>query len=120
MIFGANTVASAYLYATTNLPSGPTHLLELSLVFGAFYLPWQAIHLRSLVNDARREAEAGDAPPVTAERVRVQLADALHARQPATDAASWGGWIGLTWMTAYWATLIPLWVYAVVHVLVLA
>ncbi len=120
VIFGANTVASAYLYATAGLPSGPTILLELSLVFGAFYLPWQAIHLRSLAADVRREGETGPPPPITAELVRAQLARALHARQPATDAASWGGWIGLTWMTAYWATLIPLWVYVVVRVLAAA
>ena len=120
VIYGANTVASAYLYATAGLASGPTRLLELSLVFGAFYLPWQVLHLRSLVADAWREAEAGPAPPLTAALVRAQVTGALHARHPATDAAAWGGWIGLTWMTAYWATLIPLWVYAVVHVLALA
>jgi len=35
----------------------------------------------------------------------------------ASSADSWGGLIGLTWMTGYWATLIPMWVYFIVGVL---
>jgi hypothetical protein len=42
---------------------------------------------------------------------------ALQTRQPSTLSGDWGGAIGLTWMTAYWASLIPLWIYHVVSVL---
>jgi hypothetical protein len=42
---------------------------------------------------------------------------ALHTRRPSTLSGDWGGAIGLTWMTAYWASLIPLWIYHVVRVL---
>jgi hypothetical protein len=43
----------------------------------------------------------------------VGLRDAIHQRNRKTDAASWGGLIGLTWMVAYWASLIPIWTYTI-------
>jgi hypothetical protein len=111
VIFAANTVASAYLLAS--LPSSELGdaaiLLRLSLGFGLFYLPWQVLHLRSLVREAGAE--------VAAAPWRVGLRDSLYQRNPRTDAAAWGGIIGLTWMVAYWASLIPLWLYAVAAVL---
>ena len=27
---------------------------------------------------------------------------------------SWGGVVGLTWMIAYWATLLPMWMHVIV------
>jgi len=38
-------------------------------------------------------------------------------RNPRTDAESWGGIVGVIWMTAYWATLLPMWVYYIVRML---
>ena len=107
-IFAANTLASAWLLATTEPAGDGGLLLWLNLVFGALYLPWQVLHLRSL----RGEAGGGDGGVPWREGLR----DALRERSPRTDAASWGGAIGLTWMVAYWATLIPLWVYTVARV----
>ncbi len=104
VIFAANTLASAYLYATVDTADAEV-LLVLNLVFGAGYLPWQVLHLRSL----RVEAAA---QPVRVD-VRVGLRDAIHERNRRIDAEGWGGLIGLTWMIAYWATLIPLWVHYV-------
>lgn len=93
-IFAANTVASASLEL-----QGVHHLLLVfNLVFGALYLPWQAIHLRTL----RRNA-AGDA-----------VAD-MKVRRRRTDGEAWGGAIGLSWMAGYWATIIPAWVWSVAH-----
>ena len=45
------------------------------------------------------------------------LGRAIHVRNRATGAEVWGGLVGLTWMVAYWATLIPMWVNHVVEVL---
>ena len=49
--------------------------------------------------------------------IKRNAAHALHKRKPSTLSGDWGGAIGLTWMTAYWASLIPLWIYHVVRVL---
>jgi len=113
VIFGANTVASAFLYWSVDSLAGRETLLQLNLLFGLVYLPWQCIHLRSLRTEAKR---GGGTEPLTWKQVMSRLHGSLHERNSSTDAAAWGGLVGLTWMTAYWASLIPLWVHQVVRV----
>jgi hypothetical protein len=115
VIFVANTIASFYLYQTVDLPGNHLLLLQLNLLFGAVYLPWQAIHLRALRADAREAGrDGGSAIPLTLGLLAGNLRRSIRERKRATDAAAWGGVVGLTWMTAYWAALIPGWVYQVV------
>lgn len=116
VIFLANTGASAFLYATVDSLGGREILLQLNLFFGVVYLPWQLIHLRAL----RIEANAGDArkphEPVTLQTLFDRLSQSFLETNRATDADSWGGVVGLVWMIAYWASLIPLWVHQVLTV----
>jgi hypothetical protein len=117
LIFAANTIASAYLCLSVEGIGGRETLLYLNLLFGLVYLPWQLFHLRVLRADARRHDGAAElGTRVTGPLVTDRLRRSLHERNRATDAASWGGLVGLTWMTAYWATLIPIWVYCIVRV----
>ena len=113
VIFLANTGASVFLYLEPNLPRDGNFLLQLNLVFGVGYLPWQLLHLRSLRAEARADPGTEFSGGV---RWREGLRDSIHQRSPRTDAKAWGGLIGLTWMVAYWASLIPLWVHAVAKV----
>jgi hypothetical protein len=115
LIFTANTVASAFLYWTIDSLAEREILLKLNLVFGLVYLPWQFVHLRTLHADAKTgdETEA-----LTWKLLTRRLHESLHERNRSTDAESWGGLVGLTWMTAYWASLIPLWVHQVVMITV--
>jgi hypothetical protein len=53
----------------------------------------------------------------TIERFATGLSQSFQVRNPRTDAESWGGSVGLIWMTGYWATLLPMWVHCVVAVL---
>jgi len=107
-IFAANTIASVHLYFRVGGPVNHPVLLQLNLLFGAVYLPWQLLHLRMLWVNARRGSVHGDAGG---------LLRAIRVRNRRTDAKSWGGLVGLSWMTGYWATIIPAWVYAIVTVL---
>jgi hypothetical protein len=117
-IFAANTIASAYLYLTVDTFGGREVLLRLNLLFGIVYLPWQVIHLTSLLASARRNGSRTEAGSSSISmRLAAGLKRAVWMRTRRTDAASWGGLVGLTWMTCYWATLIPMWVYYVVRVL---
>ncbi len=116
VIFAANAIASAALLLGGADPGDREILLNLNLVFAAGYLPWQVIHLRALWLDAR--AGPVDLSKSTADTLGGRLWQLLVGFRVATDAESWGGWVGLTWMTAYWATLIPVWVYVIVRVLV--
>lgn len=117
IIFAANTTASGFLLATAHVPGDGLILLKLNLLFGAGYLPWQVFHLRSLRAEARGNPEVGS--EVTTPW-RVGLRHSIVQRNRRTDAGAWGGVIGLTWMVAYWASLIPVWVYYVASVVSMA
>ncbi len=117
-IFAANTIASAYLYVAAGARGGRDVLLELNLLFGIVYLPWQVIHLTTLRAEARRNSGKSAASSRSiAMRLASGLKRAVQVKNRRTDADSWGGLVGLTWMVAYWATLIPMWVYYIVMVL---
>jgi hypothetical protein len=114
LIFVANTIGSAYLCVTVGALSGREILLQLNLVFGIVYLPWQIIHLITLRASARtKSGDTGTSVASTSMRLLKGLNRAVRAKIRRTDADSWGGLIGLIWMTCYWATLIPIWVYCI-------
>jgi hypothetical protein len=118
VIFAANTIASAYLYATVDTLGGRETLLQLNLLFGVVYLPWQFVHTRALRLDAKAAGEAAEpGAAVTWKRLARGLHESIHVRNRKTDAEAWGGVVGLTWMVSYWATVIPIWVNHVVGVL---
>ena len=110
-IFAINTIASAYLYMTVDTLGGAEVLVYLNLLFGMMYLPWQFIHLRALRADARRSREAVERESGTrSKRLKEGMGRSIRVRKRTSDADAWGGLLGLTWMTGYWATLIPMWV----------
>ncbi|MBT4522199.1 MAG: hypothetical protein HOC23_19540 [Halieaceae bacterium] len=114
LIYMANTIASIYLYATVDDFAGRDLLILLNLLFGAVYLPWQLLHLRALIKEAQlNEARKTSPPHVSLEAIKSGLHDSIYARNPTCDPQAWGGLIGATWMTAYWATLIPAWAYLI-------
>lgn len=119
VIFAANTIASVHLYLTTDATGGRAMLLQLSLLYAVGYLPFQIIHLAML----RAEWKTGDGShwllggPTFGARLASGLRRAVRVKKRRTDLASWGGVVGAAWMTGYFATVIPLWVYCVVRVL---
>jgi len=119
LIFAVNTIVSSYLYLTVGAVLGDREvLLQLNVLFGIVYLPWQAIHLTTLRANALRNSErVGAVSSSISTRLANGLKRAVRVKARRTDADSWGGLIGLTWMTAYWATLIPMWVYYIARVL---
>jgi hypothetical protein len=110
-IFAANTVASAYLYLTLGGLGGKNVVLLLNLLFGVVYLPWQTLHLARLRAEAiRNQSQSKPNSLPISKRLGMGLHRTVRIKNIRTDAASWGGPIGLTWLTAYWATLIPIWI----------
>ena len=117
IIFAANTIASAYLYATLDAPGRGEILIQLNLLFGLIYLPWQFNHLRILHSDARSGGEKSESDMgVSRASLSEGLRESIHTRNRTSDAGAWGGFVGLTWMVSYWATLIPMWLNHVVGV----
>jgi hypothetical protein len=113
LIFVANTIASAYLYLTVGALGGREILLELNLLFAIIYLPFQLIHLRTLRANAKRHRAAGS-PSIS---LVTGLKRAILVKNRRTDPKSWGGLVGIVWMTSYVATLVPAWMYCIVRVL---
>jgi hypothetical protein len=117
IIFAANTIASAYLYATVDTLGDGEVLIQLNLLFGIVYLPWQLIHVRALRSEATTAGETTEAGTVmTGKLLAKGLVRSIHVRNQTSDAEAWGGLVGLIWMASYWATLIPIWVHHVVAV----
>ena len=73
---------------------------------GSAWSPVQLIHLRGLRAAATKSGSA------KSRRLAEGLKQSILLKNRRTDAAAWGGWVGLLWMTGYWATLIPAWVYS--------
>jgi hypothetical protein len=95
--------------------AGRKILLHLNLLFGIVYLPFQVVNLGAVRAQAKLEAEPS--APWTRERFATGLRRSIQVKNSRTDAESWGGIVGLIWMTGYWATLLPMWVYYIVAVL---
>jgi hypothetical protein len=115
-IYAANTIASAYLSIQVDNFGGRELLLQLNLVFGAVYLPWQLIHLRALrLNAQRQKSEEGLRTNVTQRTLVRGLYQSIRVKNQTSDSQAWGGLIGVIWMTSYWASLIPMWVYQIVR-----
>ncbi len=120
VIFLANTITSAYLYLNGFYLDENKILLNLNLIFGAFYLPWQIMHLYSLLVQAKSDKINSTDKTLdksTYSVVSNGLIRAIFYRDRKIDSKSWGGFIGLTWMLAYFATLIPMWVFYILHIL---
>ena len=110
-----NTLVSAYLLLTADLPAGGTLLLQWNVVFGVPYVPFQVANLRAVWVQARKQGAA--AAPWTLERLATGARRAIQVKNRRTDGESWGGIVGVMWMTGYWAVVLPLWVYAIARVL---
>jgi len=117
LIYAANTIASVYLFTTVDNFGGSELLIRLNLIFGAVYLPWQLIRLRILRSNALpEENEEGLQTKLTWNLLRNGLDKSIHEKNQTSKSQAWGGLLGIIWMTAYWAAIIPLWVYQIVRV----
>jgi hypothetical protein len=81
------------------------------------YLSWQVPNLRLQAADARRAGEnLRPATRVSWKLLGDGLRRSIRERNATTDATAWGGLVGLTWMTGYFATLLPMWANQIVVV----
>jgi len=114
LMYAANTVVSAYLYLTVETLAGKETLLQLNLIFGVGYMPFQIVNVWKVYVQAKQQGDAGE--PWTLERWATGLRRAIQIKNRRTDAEAWGGIVGAIWMAGYWATLLPMWVYYIVRV----
>ena len=116
IIFVLNTIASIILYWTLDNINGRELLLQLNLLFGAIYLPWQVIHLKILrknIND--QKIDKNFLTTITLGTLIKGLYKSIQIKNQTTKSENWGGVVGMTWMASYWATVIPFWIYLIVR-----
>jgi hypothetical protein len=111
-IYAANTFASIYLRTVGGISNSRQVLILINIIFGAIYLPWQVYRLRTLHKNAQHERIK---PPITWSFIKDGLTRSIQQKNPTSNSEAWGGLVGTIWMTAYWAALLPVWVYLIVR-----
>ena len=114
VIFVIYTAVSAVLYGTSDILGSWKLLLELNLLFGALYMPWQFFHLKALrlcAKDQKINIHAG----ISWSLLKKGLYQSIKIKNHTTQPKAWGGMLGMTWMIGYFAALIPVWIYLILR-----
>jgi len=116
VIFIFYTVASATLYLNSDSPDNWKLLLELNLLFGALYLPWQFFHLKALQSRAKSQKINEDLhADISWSLLKKGLFQSIQVKNLTTRPRAWGGVMGMTWMIGYFAAVIPVWIYVILR-----
>ena len=116
VIFLLNTIASIILLLTIGLMKNHELLLQINLLFGFLYLPWQFFHLKSLhLRSNNKEVSEKKYRHMSKSQIIKGLHKSIKLKIPSTESKDWGGVIGMTWMVSYWATIIPGWLYLIIQ-----
>ena len=117
VIFVIHTAASAILYGTLGRLGSWKLLLELNLLFGALYIPWQFFHLKTLRLRAKHQKINKDMHAgISWSLLKKGLYQSIQMKNLTTHPDAWGGVIGMTWMIGYWVTLIPVWMSLILQI----
>ena len=116
IIFALNTFISLIVFLYGNNYEQYKILIQLNLIFGALYLPWQFIHLRSIsLRVSKNKLLDNEIEKISYKLFIIGLKKSLFYREQTSKPDAWGGLVGLTWMLNYWATLIPVWLYFIIY-----
>jgi len=116
VIFVIYIAASAILYGTLSSLGSWKLLLELNLLFGALYLPWQFFHLKALRLRAKHQKINEMHTNISWSLLKKGLYQSIQVKNLTTRPEAWGGVIGMTWMTGYFIAVIPVWIYLIVQI----
>ena len=115
-IYSINTIISIYLYTTVKNFNDKELLIQLNIIIGFLYLLWQIIHLKSLWIKRKITSNKNNTKDnFTVNLILNGLNQSIYKMKKTTRTVDWGGIIGITWMTCYWATLIPFWIYLIIQ-----
>ena len=111
IIYFLNTSNCIFLFSQIEYSNGAYVLIVLNILFGIFYLPWQFIHLKTIYTRSTNNRFSNIATGSVLEGFN----SAIKTKNFSLKLGDWGGVIGLTWMFAYWASIMPLWIYLIVR-----
>ena len=114
LIFIINTILNSILFFMINNISDYMFLIQLNLIFGIIYLPWQCFHLKNI--KSRYQAMQGNTKPQTIswKTLKRGLKKSIQTKKISCEVEDWGGFIGMTWMISYWG-IIPIWIYVIIN-----
>ena len=116
IIFILNTVTSIVLYLCLDNLGKYEILLQINIIFGSLYLPWQLIHLRKIrARIKNQDLISGHKLNLTWKLLLEGLRKSLRVKNKTDDSEAWGGTVGMIWMISYWASIIPVWIYFIVY-----
>ena len=116
VIFIIHTAVSAILYGTSDILASRKLLLELNLLFGSLYLPWQFFHLKALRLRAKGQ-KINIYADISWSLLKKGLYQSIKVKNPTTQPEAWGGILGMTWMIGYFAALIPVWIFLILRII---
>ena len=74
------------------------------------------VHLRALLLKAKDQGVNENIYGyITGKMLIIGLKKSIKIKILTTKSEAWGGVIGMMWMAAYWAILIPVWIYLIVQ-----
>ena len=114
IIFILNTTSNIILFFITEPLNEHMLLIQLNLVFGFIYLPWQFFHLKSIKSRSKLQQNKKTTSIMSWKILKTGLIESFQIKIISDESKYWGGMIGLTWMLCYWATMIPIWIYVII------
>ena len=114
VIFLINTILSIVILSL-DLSKAHHSLIIINIVFGALYLPWQVLHLKSITKriNSNPEIKAQEFN-IDLLKVKFEFKSSLNDRKVSFDSKDWGGIVGMMWMYGYWILLIPVWMFFII------
>ena len=117
VIFFINTILSIAMLSL-DLSNAHHSLIIINIVFGALYLPWQVLHLKSITKRINNNPEIkAQEFKVDSSKVKVELKSSINDRKLSFESNDWGGVVGMMWMYGYWILFIPVWMFYIILII---
>ena len=117
VIFFINTILSIAMLSL-DLSNAHHSLIIINIVFGALYLPWQVLHLKSITKRINDNPEIkAQVFKVDLSKVKVELKSSINDRKVSFESNDWGGVVGMMWMYGYWILFIPVWMFYIILII---
>ena len=117
VIFFINTILSIAMLSL-DLSNAHHSLIIINIVFGALYLPWQVLHLKSITKRINTNPEIkAQEFNMDLSKVKLEFESSINDRKVSYESNDWGGVVGMMWMYGYWILFIPVWMFYIILII---
>ena len=117
VIFFINTILSIIMLSL-DVSSAHHSLIIINIVFGTLYLPWQVLHLRSIIQRINSNPEIKSQEfKFNITNIKLELKKSIYDRKLSYESNDWGGTVGMMWMYGYWILFIPVWMFYIILII---